>query len=506
MKQKISLILILSICITIFTGCIGTKELKPDDSAVQAAIIEEFQMISQIPRESGHEKEISTYLRSWAKQNGFEVIRDSANNVIINKPAASGYEKMPVTILQCNMDTAIAISDETVFDPVNDPVKIVQTEEALTGEGTSIGADSGIGMAVILYVLKNVNNHGPVRAIFTTDGENGMSGAEKLKEKHLEGNYLINMAWTNEKTIGMGSGGTASYNMMHDIEWTAPKNEIPYLISIRGLEGGDASKDLINGGANAIKIIGEILANAQGKGILFELASFNGGISGDTIPMAADALIIINKSDVNKMRAVINNARDSFRSAYGSVETNVIFDYLETDMPDKVVSFDDNGCIISFIYGIINGIQSMSESYDGIVESASNLGMVSTSTGDFLCQVSAFGTSDVGLYKVTSAHEAISSMSGFSYEYMEGIPRWPVDESSMLYGSISEIYNEKYGDKIKIDIEQGKHECGLFLEKNPRLQIVSIGTRIINSNNPKETLILDSVTKPTNILMAFLER
>lgn len=506
MKRLIAVALILCFCFTILTGCNDKVEEVNNDAAVRTAILDEFNKISQIPRESGLERAMSTYLKNWAKENGFDVIRDSSNNVIITKPASAGYENAPTTILQCNMDTKIAVADETVFNPLSDPVATVDNGETLSAVGTSFGADTGIGMATALYVLNNTQKHGPIRALFTTDGEADMTGAEKLKLKYLEGDYLINLGWDSDRSALIGSGGTASYDMKHVIEWAPPQNAIPYVLTLNGLIGGDADEDIGKGGANAIKTIGEVLANAQGKGILFELGSFNGGITRDTIPTAASALIIINESDQKKMQEVVDDAMDAFKDAYSDVEKEYTFTYQEAEMPNKVVSFEDNGSIISFIYGIINGVQSMSESYEDVVESASNLGMVSTATGDFLAEVSAASTSDVGLYQITTAHEAISSMSGLDYTFHEGVPRWPDHPDSFLITTIQSIYSNLYDDKLAVDIVHTERECGWFAKKNPKLQIISIGPRIENANLPNETLILDTVIKPANVIMDFLEQ
>lgn len=505
MKRLVPFALILCLCFGILTGCNGNEKKEINDETVQTAILDEFIRVSQIPRESGQERAISSYLKSWAKENGFDVIRDSSNNIIINKPASEGYEKAPVTILQSNMDMECSISDGTEFDPLKDPIKIIDQGDALSADGTSLGADSGIGLATALYVLKNAEKHGPIRVIFTTDGEAGLTGAEKLKSKYLEGNYLINLGWESDRSIGIGSGGTAAYKMSHEIKWTLPQNGIPYLLSVSGLLGGDAEEEIGNGGANAIKVIGDVLASAQGKGILFELASFNGGVSKDIIPTAASAVIIITESDQKKMQKVVDDAMESFQDSYGNVEKNYTFQYQETQMPDKVVSFDDNGSIISFVYGIINGVQSMSDFSEDIVESATNLGMVSTTSGNFICQVSAGSTSDLGLYKITNAHETISNMCNLRYNYYEGVPRWPDHEDSFLYTSIANIYSKLYG-KMSAEIVHHELECGWFAKKNPKLQIISIGPMIENAGLPDETLILDTITKPANVIMNFLEQ
>ncbi len=506
MKRLIAVALILSIIVTVMTGCDGNETEEMNDEAVKAAILEEFNAISQIPRTSGHEREISSYLKSWAKENGMEVIRDSANNVIINKPASKGYEDAPTTILQSNMDMTLEPKENISFDPVSDHITVIQLDEKLTASGTSLGAKSGIGMATALYILKNAVKHGPIRVIFTAGGKSGMTGAEHLKAKYLDGDYLINLGWNSDRSVLAGSGGTASYGMIHKIQWAQPQNAVPYLLSISGLHGGDSDKEIGDGYANAIKTIGEVLANAQGKGILFELGSFNGGISADTIPTAASALIIINESDKRKMQKVANGAIKAFEDSYGDVELNYSFTYQETEMPDKVVSFEDTGCIISFIYGIINGVQSMSKKYESVVESASNIGMVSTSTGNFVCNVSAGSTSDVGLYEISTAHEAISGMSGMEYTYYEGVPRWPDHSSSQLFHKIEEIYSTLYENETEAKIIHEASECGWFIKKNPSLQIISIGPEIINADLPDESLQLDTVTEPAYIVMKFLEQ
>ncbi|QOX62813.1 aminoacyl-histidine dipeptidase [Anoxybacterium hadale] len=505
MKRIIAVALILSLLLTVLTGCNGSEEQEIDDEAVKAAILEEFNNITQIPRTTGHERAISTYLRTWAKDNGLDVVRDSSNNVIMDKPATPGYEKAPTTILQSNMDMALTVKDGVEFDPISTPVKIISQEDTLTGDGTSLGASSGIGMSTALYVLKYAQKHGPIRVIFTTDGEEGMSGAKKLKTKYLEGDYLINLGWNQEDTINTGSGGSASYEMIRKIEWTQPQNTLPYLITLSGLHGGPASKEIGNGSPNAIKIIGDILAKAQGQGILFELASFNGGVSAETIPEAAAALIVINESDQKKMQSIIDDAMDAFKGAYGGIEDGYSFTYAAAEMPDKVISFDDNGSIISFIYGIINGVQSMSKTYDDVVESATNIGLVSTASGNFACRVSAGSTSDVGLYEITTAHEAISSMCSMEYNVSEGIPRWPDHSKSKLFADISQAYS-LYGGKPNAIITHQGSECGWFVKKNPKLQVISIGPEIENPDLPEEILKLKTVTLPAKTILKFLEQ
>lgn len=505
MKRLIIMLLIVVLSFSFLSGCNDNEINQIDNQAVQSEILDEFLKITEVPRESGSEAAISAYLKNWAKENEFKVTRDRANNIIIEEPASVGYENAPVVILQSKMDMHYTSDPLIQFDPMVDPITVIKNDISYIAAGTNLGADSGIGMATALYVLKHAEKHGPLRVIFTADGENDFQGAQKLNSKYLDGDYLINLNWNAKNSVGVSSAGTVSYQMSRDITWTAPKNSFPVEISISGLNGGDAESDINEGGANAIKVIGETLAKAQGKGIFFELASFNGGLSSDTIPTAATAVIIINVSDVKKLKSVLNNAISDFKSTYGKVEENYSFTYHETEMPDKVVSFDDNGNIISLIYGMINGIQTMSETFGNMPESSSNIGVVSTHTGNFLAGITAGSNSAAALQYITEEHEAISTMSAMQYQAENKTPIWEYNSDNDLAASLQQISENIFGQELKPDAVHKELECSWLLEKNPKLQMVSIGAYVKNLNTPEETLILNSVAKPAEIILAFLQ-
>lgn len=505
MKRFLIVILIVCMCFSIFAGCQGKEENQIDDQAVQAEILNDFMKVTEIPRETGHERAVSSYLKNWAHENGFKVVRDSYHNVIIEKPASAGYENAPVTILHSNMDMHVAIADDTRFDPLNEHVAVIKNDKSYIAAGTSLGADSGMGIATALYVLKHSDKHGLLRVIFTSGGESDFSGAKGLNPKYLDGDYLINLNWDSQNTIGVSSAGTAAYEMKRAITWAPPKNTFPCEISISGLIGGDAENNVNDGGANAIKVIGETLAKAQGKGIIFELASFNGGLSDDTIPTAATAVIIINTADVNKLKDVLDNSIDEFKDTYGDVEKNYSFTYKEGVMPDKVVSLDDNGSIMTFLYGIVNGVQTTSNDFPSIPESSSNIGIVSTYTGNFLAGITAGSNSIAAIQEITSAHEAISSMSALEYHVKNNTPIWAYNPNSTLIKALQTVYQNTYNENADLEAVHRELDFSWFLEKNPKLQIASIGSSIKDANTPEEALMLDRVTNPATVILNFLK-
>ena len=504
MKRIFAVILIISMCLGLFMGCKGNDDISLDDDTIRIAILDEFLKLSQIPRESGHVRAVSNYLKVWATENDFKAVRDKYNNIIINKPASNGYENSPTTILQCHMDMITVVEEGVIFNPLYDSIKVVNDGEILVAEGTNLGADNGLGVATALYILKNAEKHGPIRVIITVDGETTRLGAEKLDSKYLKGDYLINLDWESHRSIGNGSAGTTSFVISRDITWVKPKNTVAYDLSISGLTGGDSGKNINDGGANAIKIIGETLAKMQGAGILFELASFNGGITKNTIPTDAIVLVIINDSDIKKFNSIFNSSLNVFKDTYGSIEKNYSFTYTEAVMPKKVLSTEDSTRIVSFLYGIVNGVQSKSSK--NIVESSSNIGTVSTKTGDFISEVYTRSSSEEMAQKITGEHEAISTICDLKYRFKVSSPGWSTNPDGLLIPTLSDIYFNIYNEKMSIETVHIEHECGWFAFKNPDLEIASIGNLIHNPNSTEETITLKSITKPATVILTFLEQ
>lgn len=505
MKRLLAITLILAMLIPILSGCREEAELEPiDDEEIRTAVLEEFLSLSEIPRASGTMKPISSYLRSWAKQNDLAVTRDQADNIIIEKDPAPGYENAPLTILQCNMDMIYLTPEEDLLDPPDTFLKILTDEEHLWAENTNAGAGSGMGMSSILYILKYGEKHGPLRAVFTADGETSMSGAEKIKEKYLQGDYLINFRWEKDRSIGTGSGEKRLYTMSRPITWLEPKYTIPYLISISGLHGGNAQEDLTRGGANAIKIIGSALAEAQGNGILLELGSFNGGFDEETIPSDATALVIINQSDRKKFESIMKSASSDFHSHYSSEKAaKLSYERIE-EMPEYVMSWDDSSSILSFIYGIVNGVQHKKTS--GEIESYTNLGSASTYTGIFLAKISAGSLVPDQAQEVAEAHETVSRLSDLEYQAQENAPLWTAAEESSLTAAFSTLYQGLYHETPTRNMLLSPSECGWFSQKNPELEILSIGPMIHNGGTAQEMLELNTVTRPVTLVLTFLEQ
>ena len=506
MKKLLIVALIIGLGFVAFIENDSNEDNEVNSITAHIDILNEFTKLEEIPRESGHMNEISNYLRTWAKDKGFVVVRDNYSNVIITQPASKGYEDAPTTILQVNMDMPVTTADGVTFNPKNDSIQLINDGETLKGDGTNLGAASGIGISTAMYILSNAQNHGPLKVIFTANKETTMAGAKNIDSKYLEGDYLINLAANTDTSLVYGNADTYSYEMTRKIQWTSPKNTAAYLLSINGLNEDNSRFNAHAGGGNAIKAIGEVLALAQSQGIIFELASFIGGSSDSLIPAEASALVVINDSDIRKFEKVFKSQASSFKKTYGEFEKNYQFTFTESILPEKVISGDDSSSIIAFTYGELNGVQSWLKEADRIAESASNLSMVSTLSGKFISELSTISYSPYMTKEIEDAHQAVASLSGMNFRLLESTPGWMTKQDRPLPTLMMKSYSALFTEEMKTKLLYESLECGWFAQKNPKLQIISVGVHIINKNSPDETLYLDSIEKPAILLQTFLEQ
>lgn len=240
---------------------------------VLEGVLAEFAKLAAIPRKSGHEQAVSDFLKSYLSELGFTVMQDEANNIIADKKATAGFEKAPLTILQGHMDMVCVAEEGYAYDPLKDPIKLVRTEEYLSAEGTSLGADDGIGVAEAIYIMKTAKDHGPLRLIVTTDEEQSMKGAIRLSAEHLkDASFLINCDSENYDELTVGSAGSVDLDFTRELKRVEPETSAAWRLEVKGLLGGHSGERIGDGRGNAIRTLAMILTALQAKGEV-ELAS-----------------------------------------------------------------------------------------------------------------------------------------------------------------------------------------------------------------------------------------
>ena len=285
-------------------------------------ILSNFLSLCAIPHKSHHEEAISAFLYDWGVKKGLSAVRDEAGNVILDKPGTLGHENAPLTILPAHMDMVCVAEDGKDFDPLKDPITVINDGKVLTADGTSLGGDDGAGVAMAMAILEDGSAvHGPVRAIFTVDEEDGMSGADALDPRHLEGKYVINLDWEEFGSLCCSSAGSDMYAIRRAAEWETPAVEaVSYALTVQGLEGGHSGSQIHLGRANAIRIAASVLSAPENSGVC--LAVLRGGSAHNAIPAAAFAAASVPAEKASAFLEAARREIDAQLEACGLTDPN----------------------------------------------------------------------------------------------------------------------------------------------------------------------------------------
>lgn len=468
-------------------------------------VIAEFAELAKIPRKSGHEEAVSNYLKSAFEKIGCQVVQDENLNIIADLPATEGYEKSKLTILQAHMDMVCVAAPGVVYDPLTDPIKLICDETILEADGTSLGADDGIGIAEILYIFKNMEEcHGPLRAIITVDEENGMTGAINLDKKYLlDADYLINCDSENFDELTVGSAGSVRITFKRSIKWEKTSGKA-YKISVHGLCGGHSGIEIGRGRGNAIRTLALLLLNLHKKGVKYQLAHIDGGKAVNSIPRAAEAVIVTDADDI-VIEECIADAERSFVDIYGNVETNAQFCVEAAELPEKVFDDDTTLNTLRLVAMLHTGVFSMSQVKSGLVETSANLGMMYIAEDEIELLYFPRSAIDSSIVEILEVSEVQAALTGFIVEHGPIFPGWKENPKSVLAVIMNELFELQNGFSMQVETIHAGLECGWHFQKNPKLDIVSIGVTTIDIHSPEERLLLESIVPQVKLIVGTLE-
>lgn len=462
-------------------------------------VLDEFKKLAAIPRPSKHEEKVSNFLRDYLKSYGFEVFQDESKNIIAEIPAICGKENSPRTILQAHMDMVCVAEENYQFNPLKDSIKLIRTEDFLTAEGTSLGADDGMGIAEILYIVKNHEKflHGNLRIIFTVDEEQGMSGAMKLDEKYLnDAEFFINCDSENYDEIVAGSAGNIHVDFSRRLNFTSPKFSNAFKIKLSGLHGGHSGIEIHKNYLNAIKIAAKFL-NVLSKKENIQLAKFEGGAAPNVIP--SDAEIIIGADfSFEKISGYIADMQKIYRDA----DSNLKIEIAPVEMPQKFFSDADFENLIALILTIHSGIYSMN---GAVPVTSANIGVIRTAEN---IEVNILARSNVSelLDDFKDTFNQVAKLTNFEVKFGTPSPAWNFNPESRLVKIMAEIFERQNKFAPKVHTIHAGLECSFFAVKNPKLDIASIGTTNEFIHSPKERLHLKTIEPQVNLIIATLEK
>lgn len=478
------------------------KDLQP------SAIWGYFYDITQIPRPSKKEEKILAYLIDFAKKHSLEYKQDKAGNILITKPATPGKENAKTIILQSHVDMVCEKNSDVIHDFDTDPIETVIEGDWIKARGTTLGADNGIGVAAQLAVLAADDiAHGKIEALFTVDEETGLTGANQLDNNFLTGSILINLDTEEEGEIYIGCAGGKGTKAYFDYkEKDTPKNYFWFKVMVKGLRGGHSGSDIEKGFGNSNKILTRFLHLLSDKKYGLRISEIGGGNLHNAIPRESFALLGVKEKHKEDVRVKLNRFLADVQNELKHTEPNLNIELETATAPHKVINKGTAERLIYALHACPHGVIGMSNDIPGLVETSTNLASVKMLPNHQI-EVGTSQRSSVESQKeyIINMVTSVFKLAKAKIVQNEGYPGWQPNPDSEILALAKDQYKDLYNKEAKVKAIHAGLECGLFLEKYPNLDMISIGPDMTDVHSPDEQMKISSVGKFWDFLIKILE-
>lgn len=452
-----------------------------------------FGEILSIPRPSKHEEKMTEYLANWAKERNLEYVSDEIGNVIIRKGATKGKENSPWVCLQSHIDMVCEKNSDKDFDFEKDAIVPKIEGEWLKADGTTLGADDGIGVATALAILDaNDIEHGPIECLFTVDEETGLSGAEALSPDVLKSRILLNLDSEDEGEIFIGCAGGIDTvaKLPYDKEETpdAPA----FKIMVKGLKGGHSGDDINKGLACANKILNRILWSLD-KEMDLRLSCFEGGNLRNAIAREANATFVVAQADVELMKEIVEKFAVDLKYEFRTTEPDMQIILTETEKPAFVIDMLSQDNLLNVLYACPHGVLAMSREIPGFVETSTNLASVKMKEDHFFITTSQRSSVESAKYAAAYRVESCFLLAGADVEHGDGYPGWAPNPESKILKIAVDAYKKLFNKEPIVRAIHAGLECGLIGEKYPGMDMISYGPTLRGVHSPDERLEIKTV-------------
>jgi len=472
------------------------SNLEPSD------VLHFFEEISQIPRTSGNEKEISDWLVDFAQKRNLEVYRDNALNVIIKKPGTKGYENSPAVIIQGHMDMVGEKSKTSTHDFLKDPIALRVEGDYIYATDTTLGGDDGIAIAFGLAILdSNDIPHPPIELLITTSEETGMNGAIDLDPTHINGKVLLNIDAEEEGVFLVSCAGgvnaVTSFNPSYE-----NGHSDAYEIFIGGLKGGHSGMEIVKQRANAVKLLGRLLDKISSE-YQIKLSSICGGAKHNAIAREASAVIVCKDLNLSVLSKITEEMADTFRNEYSKEDPDIIIDVKQTTA-ERNMTLKDTRMLIDYITVVPDGVQTVSREIQGLVVSSLNLGVLELKDGEIVFTHSIRSSVRSLRDEIAIRVQHIARLCGGSVKLLDSYPEWQYNPESKVRDIAVKTYKDLWGKEPAIEAIHAGLECGLLKEKLGELDMISFGPNLYDVHTPNEHMSISSVERTYKFLKALL--
>ena len=455
-----------------------------------------FAALAAIPRPSGREEEAVAFVKKVAEGAGATVKRDARGNVVARVPASKGHEKAPTVILQTHLDMVGEKAKGVAHDFDRDPIRPRVDGEWVKADGTTLGADNGIGVAAALASATDGSVvHGPLELLFTLDEETGLTGAKELDPALLSGRILLNLDSEEDGVIFVGCAGGEDTLIDLRPAWSAPAAGKSLRLEVAGLKGGHSGLNIIENRGNALKLMARLLEEAIESGIVFELAGIAGGSKHNAIPRDAEATIVASADGEKALRALAARTLEAFRVELAGIDDGLSVTVADAATPAQVLSRADRDRLVRLMTAVPHGVLAMSRDIPGLVETSSNLAVVREHDGGVRVATSSRSSVASSLQGVLAQVRAAARLAGGDVARKDGYPGWKPNLDSKALEVVRGVYRTRWGAEPHVTAIHAGLECGLLGERVPGLDMVSFGPQIEGAHSPDERVHVPSVER-----------
>ncbi len=466
-----------------------------------------FSELNAVPRPSKKEERVIAFIRSFGESLGLDTQVDTAGNVLIRKPASPGREGRPTVVLQSHLDMVHQKNAGTAFDFDAEGIRMRLRGDWVEADGTTLGADNGIGVAAMMAVLAAEDlTHPPLEALFTIDEETGMTGAMALEGGVLTGRYLLNLDTENDRELTIGCAGgvdvtaTGQYPVVR-----LPEGKSGFRLGISGLTGGHSGMDIHLGRGNANKLMNRLLAEATHKSGL-RIASLDGGSLRNAIPRESFALIALPDSQEASFRKWLAAQAAVLEAEYRTTDPGLRISLDPVPLPDRVMSEEFQADFLRALYACPNGIGRMSPDIEGLVQTSNNLARVEVKDGAFTVMCLTRSAVESEKMDMAQAIRSVFELIGADVTFEGSYPGWEPRPDSSLVVMMRQLYKELYDEEPLVNACHAGLECGILGRNYPKMEMISFGPNIHGAHSPDEKVQVSSVRKFWQYLRETLAR
>ena len=460
-----------------------------------------FEDLNAVPRPSKKEERVIEFIKNFGLNLGLDTYVDPSGNVIIKKPASKGSENQKTLIIQSHLDMVHQKNADTEFDFLTQGIQSFIDGDWVTANGTTLGADNGMGVATIMTLLaSNSIQHPAIEALFTIDEETGMTGAFELEKGILDGQILLNLDTEDDDEFSIGCAGGIDTNSSKLYTQEKIAEGVGFEIIVKGLKGGHSGMDIHLERGNANKIMNRILALAIDSNL--RISEIDGGSLRNAIPRESIAKIVVDSQDfLNQLDDLASDIKNEFIKS----EPGLVIEVNNVDSINHGLSLIDSKEVVNVIYSVFNGVYKMSQSIDGLVETSSSLARVILKDGSFITQSLQRSSVDSSKLDISKTVGASFLNIGADVEHSGSYPGWAPNTDSEILDVMVSLYKKMFNSDPKVQACHAGLECGILNERYPGLDMISFGPTIKNPHSPDEKVHIKSVEKFWSLLIEVLK-